>query len=60
MSAVLDPPTGGVLAPALAALERREQLMAAARASIRHLADGPPVDPDPGYQPRHRRTPDAR
>lgn len=55
MSAVLDPP-GGVLAPRLAALDRREAL---ARALAAHMADGPAVDPDPDYQPKHRRT-DAR
>lgn len=54
MTAVMDTPSrGNVLAPALAALDRREALMAAARATCAHLADGAPVDPDPDYQPRH-------
>lgn len=42
-----------VIAPRIAALDLREQL---ARSLAAHMADAPPVDPDPDYMPRHRRN----
>jgi hypothetical protein len=40
--------------PALTRLDQRELL--AARLAPAHMAADPAIDPDPGYQPRHRRT----
>lgn len=55
MTAATAPAMHDVAALA-AALDRREQQ---ARALAAHMADTPPVDPDPDYTPRHRRN-DAR
>lgn len=59
MTAVMEP-AAGVLAPAIARLADREQLMDAAlesaRAAAGHMAAGEPLDPDPEYRPKHRRT----
>jgi hypothetical protein len=40
--------------PQLVRLDQREHL--AARLAPAHMAADPAVDPDPSYQPRHRRT----
>ncbi len=41
------------IAQLVARIDDREQL---ARALAHHIADGPAVDPDPTYEPRHRRS----